>query len=294
MTQVEVVRPAPVDDDGIRTFVEPPTPPRRSVWKSFLVEVIGPFVVFMIVIGVWYFISYRLLKPQRRFLMPPPHRVIDVAFLDSRNRGELLQGLWSSTKVAMVGLAIAIVLGMLFAILMSQAKWVERSLFPYAVVLQTIPILALVPLIGFWFEFNFRSRVIVCVLIAIFPIINNTLFGLLSADQGQHDLFTLHDSSRFTRLWRLQLPAGMPAIFSGFRISAGLAVIGAIVGDFFFRQGDPGIGKLIDNYKSRLESEKLFGAIILSSLLGLVVFWVFGFIGNRVVGAWHETGRKQS
>ena len=148
----------------------------------------------------------------------------------------------------MVGLAIAIVLGMLFAILMSQAKWVERSLFPYAVVLQTIPILALVPLIGFWFEFNFRSRVIVCVLIAIFPIINNTLFGLLSADQGQHDLFTLHDSSRFTRLWRLQLPAGMPAIFSGFRISAGLAVIGAIVGDFFFRQGDPGIGKLIDNY----------------------------------------------
>ena len=77
----------------------------------------------------------------------------------------------------MVGLAIAIVLGMLFAIVMSQAKWIERSLFPYAVVLQTIPILALVPLIGFWFEFNFRSRVIVCVLIALFPIINNTLFG---------------------------------------------------------------------------------------------------------------------
>ena len=97
----------------------------------------------------------------------------------------------------MVGLAIAIVLGMLFAMLMSQAKWIERSLYPYAVVLQTIPILALVPLIGFWFDFNFRSRVIVCVLIAIFPIITNTLFGLLSADQGQHDLFTLHGASRW-------------------------------------------------------------------------------------------------
>ena len=71
-------------------------------------------------------------------------------------------------------------------------------------------------------------------------------------------------------------------------------MIGAIVGDFFFRQGQPGIGKLIDNYRSRLESEKLFGAIILSSLLGLVVFWVFGLIGNRVVGSWHETARKQS
>ena len=121
MTSVEVARPASVDDDGIRTFVEPPTPPRRSVWKSFLVEVIGPFVVFMIVIGVWYFISYQLLKPRRRFLMPPPHRVIDIAFFDAHNRNELMQGLWSSMKVAMVGLAIAIVLGMLFAIIMSQA-----------------------------------------------------------------------------------------------------------------------------------------------------------------------------
>ncbi len=225
--------------------------------------------------------------------MPPPHEVLDVAFFNWDNLSRTLEGLLNSTKVAMVGLAIAIVLGMLFAIVMSQAKWLERSLFPYAVILQTIPILALVPLIGFWFEFNFRSRVIVCVLIALFPIINNTLFGLLSADQGQHDLFTLHKSSRFTRLWRLQLPGAMPAIFAGFRISAGLAVIGAIVGDFFFRQGEPGIGVLIDNYRARIESEKLFGAIILSSLLGVVVFWIFGIIGNRVVGAWHETGRKQ-
>ena len=143
VTSVDV---RPVQDDLEQALLEPP--PRRSAWKSFLVEVIGPFIVFWIVIGVWYFISYRLLKPHRRFLMPPPHRVLDVAFLDSRNRSELLNGLWNSTKVAMVGLAIAIVLGMLFAILMSQAKWIERSLFPYAVVLQTIPILALVPLIG--------------------------------------------------------------------------------------------------------------------------------------------------
>ena len=289
MTSVEV-RPTGL---GSLEDVSPPAPKDQSLWKSFLVNVVGPFIVFLLVIGFWYFITYALLTPRRRFLMPPPHDVLDVAFFNWDNLSRTLEGLLNSTKVAMVGLAIAIVLGMLFAIVMSQAKWLERSLFPYAVILQTIPILALVPLIGFWFEFNFRSRVIVCVLIALFPIINNTLFGLLSADQGQHDLFTLHRSTRFTRLWRLQLPGAMPAIFAGFRISAGLAVIGAIVGDFFFRQGEPGIGVLIDNYRARIESEKLFGAIILSSLLGVVVFWVFGIIGNRVVGAWHESGRKQ-
>ena len=175
---------------------------------------------------------------------------------------------------------------------MSQAKWVERSLFPYAVVLQTIPILALVPLIGFWFDFNFRSRVIVCVLIAIFPIINNTLFGLLSADQGQHDLFTLHDSSRFTRLWRLQLPAGMPAIFSGFRISAGLAVIGAIVGDFFFRQGDPGIGKLDRQLQSasnpRSSSERSSSRPCSDSSSS----GCSGSSATASSGAWHETAAK--
>ena len=127
---------------------------------------------------------------------------------------------------------------MTFAILMSQAKWVERSFYPYAVALQTVPILALTPLIGQFFDYNFRSRVIVCVIISLFPIIANTLFGLLSADQGHHDLFRLHGAGRWTRLWKLQFPGALPAIFTGLRISAGLSVIGAIVGDFFFRRGD--------------------------------------------------------
>ena len=113
-------------------------------------------------------------------------------------------------------------------------------MYPYAVVLQTIPILAIVPLIGFAFGFNFRSRVLVCVLIALFPIITNTLFGLLSVDHGQHDLFTLHGVGRWQRLWKLQFPAALPNIFTGLRISAGLSVIGAVVGDFFFVQGPPG------------------------------------------------------
>jgi NitT/TauT family transport system permease protein len=180
---------------------------------------------------------------------------------------------------------------MLLAIAMSQARWVERSLYPYAVLTQTIPILAMVPLFGFWFGFGYVSRVLVVVLFCIFPIIANTLFGLRSVEQDHHDLFTLHDAGRLTRLWKLQLPAALPSIFTGLRISAGLAVIGAIVGDFFFKQGAPGIGILIDLYRSRLQSEQMFAAIIVSSLLGVIVFWLFGFLARRVVGGWHRSAQ---
>jgi NitT/TauT family transport system permease protein len=263
-------------------------PAGRGRWLAFWGP---PLVVLVMFLGLWYAISYLLLSPERRFLLPPPHAVLQVGFLDPYNLQELLAALWLSARVAMVGLAIAIVIGMTLAIAMSQARWVERSLYPYAVILQTIPILALVPLFGFWFGFGLTSRVLVCVLIALFPIIANTLFGLQSVEQDHHDLFTLHDAGRLTRLWKLQLPAALPAVFTGLRVSAGLAVIGAIVGDFFFKQGEPGIGILIDLYRSRLQSEQMFSAIILSSLFGVIVFWFFGFLARRVVGAWHQSAR---
>jgi NitT/TauT family transport system permease protein len=270
----------------------PPTarlvPSRRGRW---LASWGPPAAVFVAVLGIWYGVSYLLLDPQRRFLGPPPHEVVKVSFLDPYNLKELFDALWLSTRVAFIGLFIATVLGMLLAIAMSQARWVERSLYPYAVLTQTIPILAMVPLFGFWFGFGYVSRVLVAVLFCIFPIIANTLFGLRSVEQDHHDLFTLHDAGRLTRLWKLQLPAALPSIFTGLRISAGLAVIGAIVGDFFFKQGAPGIGILIDLYRSRLQSEQMFAAIIVSSLLGVIVFWSFGFLARRVVGGWHRSAQ---
>jgi NitT/TauT family transport system permease protein len=252
-----------------------------------------PAAVFVASIGVWYGVSYLLLDPRRRFLVPPPHDVIRVSFLDPYNLRELLDALWLSTRVAFTGLAISIVLGLALAVAMSRAKWIERSVYPYAVLTQTIPILAMVPLFGFWFGFGNFSRVLVVVLFCIFPVVANTLFGLQSVQQEHHDLFTLHGASRLTRLWKLQLPAALPAIFTGLRIAAGLAVIGAIVGDTFFKQGEPGIGILIDRYQSRLQSEQMVGAIILSSLLGIVVFWLFGFVARRAVGGWHESAGGQ-
>jgi NitT/TauT family transport system permease protein len=252
-----------------------------------------PALVFALLIGAWYAGSYLLVDPALRFLLPTPDAVVRTAFLDPDNRHELVQGLALSAEVAVTGLATAVAIGVCLAILMSQSRSLERSLFPYAVVLQTVPILALVPLFGYWFGYGFTSRVLVCVLIALFPIVANTLFGLRSVDPGMHDLFSLHRAGRLTRLVKLQLPAALPALFTGLRISAGASVIGAVVGDFFFQQGQPGIGQLIYVYPRRLQSEMLFGAVILASLFGLAVFVFFGILARRIA-AWHESVHDRS
>jgi len=255
--------------------------------------IVPPLVTLAFVIGLWYFVSYGMLKPSRRFLLPPPQQVIRTGFLTWSNFHQILNGLTLTARAAAIGFGIATVIGMTLAVVMSQAKSIERSIYPYAVILQTIPILAIVPVIGFAFGFNFRSRVLVCVLIALFPIITNTLFGLLSVDHGQHDLFTLHGAGRLKRLWKLQLAAALPNIFTGLRISAGLSVIGAVVGDFFFVQGPPGIGVLINLYSDRLESDQLYAAVIMASLLGVLTFVFVGFVSQRVIGGWHESARRR-
>ncbi|MFP5331726.1 MAG: ABC transporter permease [Acidimicrobiia bacterium] len=260
-------------------------------WQAVAGQFLPPFTLGVLLIGVWYFISYVILDEARRFLLKPPHEVIAVGFLDGENFAEMMGGLWSSTKVAMVGLAISIVVGVALAVAMSQSKLIERAVFPYAVTLQAIPILAIVPLLGFWFGYQLMPRVVICVIISIFPIIVNTLFGLLSAQRGMHDLFTLHHASRWVRLRKLMFPASLPALFTGLRIAAGLSVIGAIVGDFFFGRGEIGIGQLLLRYANRLQGEQLLASIIVSSALGVAVFLFFGWLQQRVTGAWDESGR---
>jgi NitT/TauT family transport system permease protein len=247
-------------------------------------RILAPAFVLVGVLVLWTLASHLLLDADRRFLLPPPDEVLRKGLFDGANLGEVLEALWSTTRVALVGLVIAMVLGVALAIVMSQARWVEYSVYPYAIALQTIPILAVVPLLGFWFGFDFESRVIVCVLVSLFPVITNTLYGLKSVDAGHHDLFTMYGASRWQRLLRLQLPAALPAMITGFKISSGLAVIGAIVADFFFRQGDPGIGRLIDVYRQRLATEQLMTALLLSSLVGLALFFAFDLWGALVDG----------
>ncbi len=251
---------------------------------------VPPLVVALGFIALWYLISSLL--GERNFLLPPPHEVVIKGFLNPDTATDIMTALGRSAGVALAGLAIAMAIGVVWAIAMSQARWVERSLFPYAVMLQTIPILALVPLIGFWFGFSFESRVIVCVMIALFPMVSNTLFGLQSVERSQRELFQLQKASRWTILTKLELPTALPAIFAGMRISAGLSVIGAIVGDFFFRRGTPGIGALLSNYTSRLQGAELLAAIIVACLFGVAIFVVFGWISRLAVGRWYDFGQK--
>lgn len=252
-----------------------------------------PVVAFVIIVALWYAIAAYLAAIGKTTILPSPTRILVDSFFpaDPRDKpitAELLRGLGLSTAVALGGLAISIVIGVVWAVLMSQARWVERSLFPYAVMLQCIPILALVPLIGSSLGYSLSSRVLVCVLISLFPMVSNTLFGLRAADRSQRELFQLQGASRWTVLTKLQFPGAMPAIFAGMRISAGLAVIGAIVGDFFFRRGQAGLGVLINNYASRLQTAELWAAVLTAALLGVVIFLVFGWIGKLAVGRWYE------
>ncbi|MDO8382891.1 MULTISPECIES: ABC transporter permease [Microbacterium] len=257
---------------------------KRWSWKSILL----PVAFATAVLALWYLTSAFLLAPSKRFILPMPHEILVVAFLDPNNFGDLLRQLGTTAVVAMTGLAIATVIGITTAVLMSQAKWVETTLYPYAVALQSVPILALVPLIAFALGYGFGSRILVVILISLFPIITNTLFGLHSANAQMKDLFRLKRASRWTILWRLQFPAALPALFTGLRISAGMAVVGAIVADFFFRQGNSGIGLAIDTYRNRLDGEMLYGAILLASFFGLAVFWLFGVLSRLVVGSWYQ------
>ena len=268
--------------------------PRRAA-RNALGGIMVPLVSFGVAIAAWYAVTYLVLSPERRFLLPPPHAVLTNSILDWTHLKPMLDALLVTTQVAAFGFVVAAAVGVGVGVLMSRARWLERAIYPYAVVLQVIPILAIVPLIGLWFGYGMFARVLVCVIIAAFPIITNTHFGLQSVDRGQHELFTLARASAWDRLRKLELPSALPSILTGIRTAAGLVVVGAIIGDMFFAKGEPGIGTLLDVYRSRLQSEDLFAAIVLASLLGVAVFMLFGALSKVLIGSWHssaDTGKK--
>ncbi|GMA31033.1 ABC transporter permease [Litorihabitans aurantiacus] len=282
-------RPAPGSTPSPAPGASPTatTPARRRRgpwWRTVLAKAAPILAALGGIVAVWYLVSLVVLEPSRRFLLPPPHEVLRNTLGNPQVIDPMLDALGQTVMVAVSGLTIAVALGMGWAIVMSQSRWAERILYPYAVILQTIPILALTPLIGIWMGYGFGARIVVCVIIAVFPMIANTLFGLQSATAAAHDLFTLNRATRWQRLTRLQLPAAVPAIFTGLRNAAGLSVIGAIVGDFFFQQGSPGIGGLLRTYTLRLSMDSLFLAIILTALFGVLVFSIFAALDRAVVG----------
>ena len=286
--------------DGDATAEEIDRSDRRPTEKVAvrLGRMVGPFLLFVVFIALWHYMhtsGMRRFFDKPGFVVPAPETVIHDSFVNPRGRSNMVTGLKWTSLVAIGGLAITIVVGMALAILMAQARAVERSVYPYLVAVQAVPILSIVPLIYSTLGGGLNSRFLVCVMISIFPIVTATLFGLTSVDQGQHDLFTLRGASRWTRLVKLQLPAAMPSIFTGFRISAGLSVIGAVVGEQFFRQGSkPGIGIIMEQYRQKGIYPQTYGGLLVASALGIAVFGFFTWLGQRVVGHWHESARQRA
>ena len=170
---------------------------------------------------------------------------------------------------------------------MSLAMSLERTFYPYAVVLQTVPLVPIAPLVGLRLGFSNTSRIVICVLISLFPIIANTLFGLKSATLAQRDLFQLASRFPLDTVVEAAVPRRPSSIFAGLRIAAGLSVIGAIVGEFFFRAGDPataGLGRQLSVYQSQQRTHLVITALFFSCLLGIALFAIFTTAGARPPG----------
>lgn len=249
---------------------------------------VGPLASLGTVAGAWYAISYLTMEaPRRRVVLPPPHEVVAEGLLTWREDNGLppiLRALAVTARVSLAGLVVAAIVGLAVGWTMHRFRLAERVVFPWAVVVQTTPVLALVPLIKIWFGSGVSSRVLVCVLISVFPVITNAHFGFRSVPSDMHDLFTLSRATRRQRFLRLELPCALPSILTGLRIAAGACVIGAVVGDYFFKQGAMGIGRLIDNLQKDARTAELLAATLMCSMFGVAVFTAFGALSRRIAG----------
>ena len=244
-------------------------------------------LVAVIAIAGWYLLTATVYAG-KGYLVPSPQ---EVAAAVAENAGVLLVATLTTLKEATFGYLLAIVGGISLAAVLSQSKLLERSIYPYAVLLQTVPVVAVAPLIVLWFGYNDLSVVIISLIMSLFPIVNNTLLGLRSTSRNLIELFALHNKSRVTAFWKLQLPGALPHIIGGLRISAGLSVIGAIVGEFIIGSGNAqgGLGVQIVFAQGRMYTALLFAEVIAATLLGFLFFMIVSAIGNRLLKNWHES-----
>ena len=259
-----------------------------------------PLTTFVVFLSIWY--TYAKLHydnpVQRRNALPYPHEIVTDGFLPLNDKVNglrpILGYMWPTVKVTLLGLLIAVALGVFIAVLMNLSKGIEKSLFPYAVILQTVPILAITPLLTELFGEELGVRLVVTVLVAIFPVVTNMLFGLQSTDRALHDLFTLNQVSRWTRLVKLEFPSALPSLMTGIRIASGSAVIGSVVADFFFAKGEKGIGYYIRTRQQQsIQRPEMFAGTIMASLFGILMFVVIGWITTRAIRNWHDSNLAQ-
>jgi NitT/TauT family transport system permease protein len=194
-------------------------------------------------------------------------------------------------KITLVAFAVAVVSGLALAMVMAQSPWLEKSLYPYAIILQTMPIAAISPLIIIWLRNNTFLALVICAwIVALFPIISNTTVGLNSADAALQDVFRLYRASRWQTLRYLRLPSALPYFLAGLRISGGLALIGAVVAEFVAGSGTAtGLAWRIVESGNRLEIATLFAALALLAFTGVMIFAALSLLEWTLLRRWHES-----
>lgn len=249
-----------------------------------------PLAIMILAVWLWDRICVWNEIPQ--YILPRPGVVLNTLWVDAPL---LFTSLLVTLKITFLGLLLAVIGGVGLAILFAQSKWVEMSFFPFAVVLQVTPIVAIFPLINIYVG-NQTAKLLLCAwIVAFFPILSNTTLGLNSVDRNLRDFFELNDATRWQQLWHLRLPAAMPYFLGGLKIAGGLALIGAVVAEFVAGATgqSSGLASRIIEAGYRLNAPRLFAALILISVTGILIFMVLSLISHLILKRWHESALKQ-
>jgi len=257
-----------------------------EVWPG----IIAPLVIGVLALGAWEFIVWwRAIPP---FILPGPLLIAKTLFDDW---GTLSASLWITLRITAAALIAAVSLGVGLAILFTQSKWLEKSLFPYAVILQVTPVVSIAPLIIIWVGDINLSLLICAWIVAFFPILSNTILGLNSADHNLINLFQLYRASRWQTLRYLRLPAALPYFLGGLKISGGLALIGAVVAEFVAGSGGSasGLAYRILEAGYQLKIPRMFAALIMISMSGIAIFLAISWLSHMLLRRWHESALKR-
>lgn len=250
--------------------------------------ILPPVVTFVVAVLLWILIKRAFSLSD--FALPSP---MEVGRAFGRYAHPLFRAMLTTGLSAATGFGLSIVVGSIAGIILSSARWIERAIYPFTVFLQTVPLVAIAPILVLWFDTGFTSVTVCAFIVSLFPVIANTLLGMRSVDPALHDLFTICRASWGARLFKLKLPAALPSIFTGLRISAGLAVIGAIVGEFSAGTfTNEGLGILILSAKRTFNMDEVFAAVLLASLLGLVAFAAVNFTAWVALRGWHVSEQQ--
>lgn len=216
------------------------------------------------------------------YILPPPSEVLASFREDS---GEYILAMQQTLIAAISGLLLSTVVGVFVALLLSTSLFIEKAFYPYAVFFQTVPVVSIAPLLVIWFGFGLPTVIVSAFIVSIFPIIANTLSGMRSTPTSLTDLFNLYKASRIDALFRLRLPFAVPQIVTGVKIASGLAMIGAIVGEFI---AGGGLGGLIDVARTQQRLDKVFAAILIASFLGMLVVSIINIFAKFSLKRWQQ------